>query len=134
MKNSTHGAPVHPAGGQSGDLNRSFADLGLRPELLDALRSRGYERPTPIQARSVPHLLEGRDLLGVAQTGTGKTAAFALPHARTPERLMTPASSEARARPARWCSPRRASSLRPDRRELPCDEYGHKRLPPERRR
>ena len=59
--------------------NIGFADLGLRPELLDALMELGYEEPTPIQRESIPRLLEGRDLLGQAATGTGKTAAFALP-------------------------------------------------------
>ncbi len=58
---------------------RTFADLALRPELLDALTSLGYEEPTPIQGEAIPPLLEGRDLLGQAATGTGKTAAFALP-------------------------------------------------------
>ena len=57
----------------------AFADLGLRPELLDALQGLGYEEPTPIQAEAIPPLLAGRDLLGQAATGTGKTAAFALP-------------------------------------------------------
>ncbi|MCW6009727.1 DEAD/DEAH box helicase [Micromonospora sp. CPCC 205371] len=57
----------------------SFADLGLRAELLRALSSLGYEEPTPIQGEAIPPLLEGRDLLGQAATGTGKTAAFALP-------------------------------------------------------
>jgi ATP-dependent RNA helicase DeaD len=57
----------------------SFADLGLRPELLRALSSLGYEEPTPIQREAIPPLLEGLDLLGQAATGTGKTAAFALP-------------------------------------------------------
>jgi ATP-dependent RNA helicase DeaD len=56
-----------------------FRDLGLAPEVLEAVRSVGYEAPTPIQARAIPPLLAGRDLLGQAQTGTGKTAAFALP-------------------------------------------------------
>ncbi|PRX50894.1 ATP-dependent RNA helicase DeaD [Prauserella shujinwangii] len=56
-----------------------FAELGLRPELLRALAGLGYEEPTPIQREAVPPLLEGRDLLGQAATGTGKTAAFALP-------------------------------------------------------
>jgi ATP-dependent RNA helicase DeaD len=56
-----------------------FAGLGLRPELLQALTSLGYEEPTPIQSGAIPSLLEGRDLLGQAATGTGKTAAFALP-------------------------------------------------------
>ena len=57
----------------------TFEDLGLRPELLRALTSLGYEEPTPIQQEAVPPLVEGRDLLGQAATGTGKTAAFALP-------------------------------------------------------
>ena len=56
-----------------------FASLGLSEPLLRALRDRNYTTPTPIQARSIPHLLQGRDLLGIAQTGTGKTAAFSLP-------------------------------------------------------
>ena len=56
-----------------------FADLGLRPELLATLTRLGYEEPTPIQRETIPLLLEGRDLLGQAATGTGKTAAFALP-------------------------------------------------------
>jgi ATP-dependent RNA helicase DeaD len=57
----------------------SFADLGLRPELLGTLTALGYEEPTPIQQQAIPPLLAGRDLLGQAATGTGKTAAFALP-------------------------------------------------------
>src|SRR5687767_10983164 len=57
----------------------TFADLGLRPELLEALSGLGYEEPTPIQREAIPPLLRGRDLLGQAATGTGKTAAFALP-------------------------------------------------------
>jgi ATP-dependent RNA helicase DeaD len=57
----------------------TFADLGLRPELLAALAGLGYEEPTPIQRESIPPLIAGRDLLGQAATGTGKTAAFALP-------------------------------------------------------
>jgi len=57
----------------------TFADLDLRPELLEALGSLGYEEPTPIQREAIPPLLAGRDLLGQAATGTGKTAAFALP-------------------------------------------------------
>ncbi|HET9138511.1 DEAD/DEAH box helicase [Actinophytocola sp.] len=56
-----------------------FADLALRPELLQALSGLGYEEPTPIQREAIPPLLAGSDLLGQAATGTGKTAAFALP-------------------------------------------------------
>ncbi|MGH9182133.1 MAG: DEAD/DEAH box helicase, partial [Acidimicrobiales bacterium] len=61
------------------DRTSSFADLGLAPELLQGLSELGYEEPTPIQRETVPALIEGRDLLGQAATGTGKTAAFALP-------------------------------------------------------
>ncbi len=57
----------------------SFATLGLIAPLVSAVRDAGYSTPTPIQSQSIPELLEGRDLLGCARTGTGKTAAFALP-------------------------------------------------------
>lgn len=56
-----------------------FSELGLAEPVLRALAQEGYDAPTPIQAQSIPSLLEGKDLLGIAQTGTGKTAAFALP-------------------------------------------------------
>jgi ATP-dependent RNA helicase RhlE len=56
-----------------------FTDLGLAEPILRALAAKGYDKPTPIQVKSIPSLLEGRDLCGIAQTGTGKTAAFALP-------------------------------------------------------
>ena len=56
-----------------------FSDLGLSAPLLKALESENYVTPTPIQAQSIPHVLAGKDLLGIAQTGTGKTAAFLLP-------------------------------------------------------
>jgi len=59
--------------------NSPFAELGLPEPLLQALRDVGYESPSPIQAATIPPLLAGRDVLGQAQTGTGKTAAFALP-------------------------------------------------------
>src|SRR5579875_227767 len=57
----------------------TFADLGLEPALLDALRDVGYESPSPIQEQAIPPLLEGLDVIGQAQTGSGKTAAFGLP-------------------------------------------------------
>src|SRR4051795_5978542 len=57
----------------------TFKELGLSEQLLDALRHLGYEQPTPIQEEAIPGLLEGRDIIGQAQTGTGKTAAFGLP-------------------------------------------------------
>ncbi len=61
------------------EFETSFADLGLSAPLLKALTDMGYEKPSPIQSACIPHLLEGRDVLGMAQTGSGKTAAFALP-------------------------------------------------------
>src|SRR5262245_34672949 len=57
----------------------SFTDLGLDSALVDAISALGYEEPTPIQRAAIPPLLSGRDVLGQAATGTGKTAAFALP-------------------------------------------------------
>src|SRR5688572_26966532 len=60
-------------------MSPDFASLGLAPDLLAALTSLGYEEPTAIQREAIPPLLGGRDVLGQAATGTGKTAAFALP-------------------------------------------------------
>src|ERR671924_487428 len=57
----------------------TFSELGLSAATLEALAHLGYERPTPIQEQAIPALLEGRDVIGQAQTGTGKTAAFGLP-------------------------------------------------------
>jgi ATP-dependent RNA helicase RhlE len=74
-----------------------FSELGLLPAIETAVAGEGYVEPTPIQARAIPHVLAGRDLLGLAQTGTGKTAAFALPIL---QRLMKNAPA-GRARPIR---------------------------------
>lgn len=63
----------------SASSNVTFADLGLPTRILDAVTQLGFVTPTPIQAASIPALLEGRDVVGIAQTGTGKTAAFGLP-------------------------------------------------------
>ncbi|MHB2165874.1 DEAD/DEAH box helicase [Alsobacter sp. R-9] len=57
----------------------NFSELGLSQKVLDAVTAAGYTTPTPIQAQAIPHVLERRDVLGIAQTGTGKTAAFTLP-------------------------------------------------------
>ena len=67
-----------------------FTELGLSPELLRAIGEQGYTTPTPIQAQAIPHVLAGRDLEALAQTGTGKTAAFVLPLI---QRLTQPAST-----------------------------------------
>ena len=57
----------------------TFADLGLSDELLRAVSDSGYDEPTPIQRAAIPSVLMGKDLIGIAQTGTGKTAGFVLP-------------------------------------------------------
>ena len=86
----------------------SFAELNLRPELLKAIEEQGYTEPTPIQVQAIPLVLAGRDVLGGAQTGTGKTAGFGLPLL---QRLMPNANTS--ASPARH--PVRALILTPTR-------------------
>ena len=71
-------APV-PEAGAAGDAVAGFEALGLHPLILDAIRDAGYTTPTPIQRDAIPLAQRGRDLIGLAQTGTGKTAAFTLP-------------------------------------------------------
>ena len=83
-----------------------FASLGLSPALVAAVAALGYEEPTPIQQEAIPVLLSGSDMLGQAATGTGKTAAFALPLLD----ILSRDSKTAAARSARSCSCRRASS------------------------
>lgn len=61
------------------DIETTFADLGLNEAILESLNGMGYVKPSPIQSECIPHLLAGRDVLGMAQTGSGKTAAFSLP-------------------------------------------------------
>ncbi len=73
-----------------------FSDLGLNPALLKALTAEGYETPTPIQAQAIPGVMQGRDLQGIAQTGTGKTAAFALP-------ILHRLAADKKAAPRRGC-------------------------------
>ncbi len=92
----------------SDSLPTTFSELGLSQHILRALSEEGYTSPTPIQARAIPVALEGRDLFGSAQTGTGKTAAFALP---TLERL----SSSARTDDSRGGRAIRALVLAPTR-------------------
>ena len=78
-------------------ITTSFDSLGLRAELLRAVAGQGYTVPTPIQAQAIPVVLAGRDLLGAAQTGTGKTAGFALPLLqRLAEKSNTASHSPAR--------------------------------------
>lgn len=85
----TRAVPKRQAGGRSDQSHApaqmkdlyvtTFTDLDLHKLLMKSINKQGYDTPTPIQAQAIPHLLDGRDLLGIAQTGTGKTAAFALP-------------------------------------------------------
>jgi ATP-dependent RNA helicase RhlE len=84
---------------------QDFSTLGLAEPLLRALAREGYQTPTPIQEQSIPHLLAGKDLLGIAQTGTGKTAAFALP-------ILHHLLADRRPAPAKGC---RALILAPTR-------------------
>ncbi len=72
----------------------NFKDLGLCPELLQTIEELGYEEPTPVQVKAIPPIIDGRDMVGSAQTGTGKTAAFALP---TLHRLAKPGACRALA-------------------------------------
>lgn len=90
------------------DTITAFSDFGLHPGLLQAIAETGYTTPTPIQAQAIPHVLDGRDVMGAAQTGTGKTAAFTLPILH---RLMPLANTS--ASPARH--PVRALILAPTR-------------------
>src|SRR2546430_13068489 len=67
--------PQHPVS----TTDKPFDSLGLSPAVLDVVRKIGFEHPTPIQAAVIPAALSGRDVIGLAQTGSGKTAAFVLP-------------------------------------------------------
>src|SRR5215213_2199745 len=73
------GCANYPRSYREGTVSMQFSDLRLAEPLLRALVSEGYQTATPIQAKAIPPVLEGRDVMGAAQTGTGKTAAFALP-------------------------------------------------------
>jgi superfamily II DNA/RNA helicase len=68
--------PVGPTPGPERIYMTTFQDLGLSPRLLTALAKTALTTPTPIQAQAIPYIMQGRDLMGLAQTGTGKTAAF----------------------------------------------------------
>jgi ATP-dependent RNA helicase RhlE len=77
--NATQQVPRHPGTGEADRREVTFNSLGLHPNLLKGIHDLGFIRPTPIQAQAIPPILAGRDLIGCAQTGTGKTAAFVLP-------------------------------------------------------
>ena len=82
----------------NGSHENTFAELGLDEALLRAVRRQGYRQPTPVQVKAIPHVLAGRDLVAAAQTGTGKTAAFAVPIL---QRLMDGPEPQRRGRPIR---------------------------------
>ena len=90
----------------------AFDELGLSDEMLRAIESLGYTAPTPVQAGSIPVVLEGRDLLAAAQTGTGKTAAFLLPTMNNLELQAADRGTQVRLR---YPSCHAGSSGRPDR-------------------
>jgi ATP-dependent RNA helicase RhlE len=100
----------------------SFDELGLRPEILRAVADSGYTKPTPIQAQAIPEILAGRDIMGGAQTGTGKTAGFGLP-------ILQKLSQHANTSPSPARHPVRALILAPTRElaiqvEQSIREYG----------
>jgi superfamily II DNA/RNA helicase len=97
-----------PAESADSTVSITFADFGLDPRVQKAIGEQGYNTPTPIQAQAIPHVLAGKDLMGAAQTGTGKTAAFVLPIIQK----LLPGSSSS-ASPARH--PIRALVLTPTR-------------------
>jgi len=86
--------PAHEPAARPTELAQRFDQLGLQGALLANVRASGYEQPTPIQAQSIPHLIEGRDLLGCARTGTGKTAAFGLPLLQRLAQSRSPSASQ----------------------------------------
>ena len=100
----------------------SFAELGLRPEILRAVAESGYTTPTPIQQQAIPVVLAGLDVMGGAQTGTGKTAGFGLP-------ILHKLSQHANSSPSPARHPVRALILTPTRElaiqvEESIKEYG----------
>ena len=100
-----------------------FSDFGLSPLILDAVAAEGYTVPTPIQSQAIPQVLRGRDLCGIAQTGTGKTAAFALPILQrlssAPARRTAGACRVLVLSPTRELASQIAESFRAYGRELP---------------
>ncbi|HSU44983.1 MAG TPA: DEAD/DEAH box helicase, partial [Casimicrobiaceae bacterium] len=101
---------------------QSFDELGLRPEIMRAVTEAGYTTPTPIQAQAIPEILAGHDIMGGAQTGTGKTAGFGLP-------ILHKLAAHANASPSPARHPVRALILAPTRElaiqvEEQIKEYG----------
>lgn len=61
------------------DAKKTFKDLGVHPQICEAIEAMNFKAPTPIQVQAIPEALQGKDIIGLAQTGSGKTAAFAIP-------------------------------------------------------
>jgi ATP-dependent RNA helicase RhlE len=101
----------------------NFSDFGLAAPILQAVAAEGYTTPTPIQSQAIPQVLSGRDLCGIAQTGTGKTAAFALPILQrlsgTPRRKMARACQALVLSPTRELASQIADSFRAYGRQVP---------------
>ena len=93
----------------------AFLDLGLAEPITRALADEQYATPTPIQAQTIPQVMQGRDVVGIAQTGTGKTAAFALPDPQSP--LQQPPARAAQELPRAGAVPD-ARAFGADRRQL----------------
>ncbi|MDB5852833.1 MAG: ATP-dependent helicase [Herminiimonas sp.] len=108
MSDTQSPVPVTPISAEAPSPAIRFEDFGLSPDILRALSDQGYVHPTPIQAEAIPIVLQGRDVMGAAQTGTGKTAGFSLPIIQ----LLLPLASTS-ASPARH--PVRALILTPTR-------------------
>ena len=125
------------AGGET--PKATFADLGLSAEILRAIEDSGYSSPTPIQEKAIPKVLEGRDVLGIAQTGTGKTGAFTIPmieilsrgraKARMPRTLILEPTRELAAQVEREQAPDGAAGERAHR----CGRDAHGVHAPRRR-
>ena len=121
-------------------MSDAFADLGLAPALAAGLAGLGYEEPTPIQREAIPPLLAGRDLLGQAATGTGKTAAFALPllqRLAAAERRRGPAARRSILVPTRELAMQVAEAVhrygRAARRHASCRSTAARRIEPQLR-
>ncbi|WWC71981.1 ATP-dependent rRNA helicase RRP3 [Kwoniella pini CBS 10737] len=78
-ESSRSASPFNPSAPEPSSSNKTFEDLGISKELCEACKSLGFKKPTDIQIESIPSALEGKDIIGLAQTGSGKTAAFSLP-------------------------------------------------------
>ena len=96
MTSTTTPGTIPPSSDTTAAATQTFADIGLHPLILQAVVETGYTTPTPIQAQALPVVMQGRDVMGAAQTGTGKTAAFTLPILHRLMPMANPSASPAR--------------------------------------